>query len=223
MNLLDLIELLEMDNLDIITYTSPLKIVATGKILGFSPASLVIDYGCGRGEALALWGQYFGISGIGIDCDASFCECAQRRFMQQGLAGQLQVVCADATAYPVALGSYDVASCLNASDMWGGFQPTLQHLKSVVKPDGTVIIAEPYFTIPHVPDELREWEGERHTEAEILDIIHAEGCELLFIQRATAEECDIYRSHFRGDLQRIAATHMSTYYRSAIFALQLSR
>ena len=59
MNLLELVELLELDNLRIITYSAPIKVVATGKILGFDSSTNVIDFGCGMGEALALWGERF--------------------------------------------------------------------------------------------------------------------------------------------------------------------
>ena len=221
MNLLDLVELLELHNLDIITYTSPLKVVATRKILGFTNETRIIDLGCGRGEALTLWGKYFGISGLGIEINAGFCDRARQRFAENGLSDRLDVICADASTYPLEPGAYDVASCLNASDMLGGFRPALSHLKPAIKEGGALVIAEPYFKICDVPDELRHWEGDRHTEREILDIIHEEGLELLFIKRASDDECDNYRAHFRGELQEAAATYMcSQYYGSAIFAMK---
>lgn len=77
MNLLDLLSLLELDNLDIITYTSPLKLAATGKILGFNSKTRIIDFGSGRGDALNLWGKYFQISGIGVEARADAPESAR--------------------------------------------------------------------------------------------------------------------------------------------------
>ena len=221
MDLVELVELLELDNLDIITYTSPLKVVATGKILGFTNETRIIDFGCGRGEALTLWSKYFGISGVGIDRESTFCDRARRRFADSGLSDRLDVICADASTYPFERGAYDVASCLNASDLWGGFRPAVQQMKVAIKDGGVLIIAEPYYTTRGVPDELRQWEGDRHTEREILDIIHEEGFELLFIKRANADECDNYRAHYRGALQEASATYMgSQYYGSAIFAMR---
>lgn len=221
MDLLELAELLELDNLDIITYTSPIKVVASGKILRFSRETRIIDFGCGRGEALTLWSKYFGISGLGIDQAAILCDQARQRFADSGLSDRLDAVCADASTYPFEHGAYDVASCLNASDIWGGFRPAVQQIRLAIKDGGVLIIAEPYFTTRDVPDELRQWEGDRHTEREILDIIHEEGFELLFIKRASADECDNYRAHFRSALQEAAATYMgSQYYGSAIFAMK---
>ncbi len=221
MDLLELVDLLELDNLDIITYTSPLKVVASGKILRFSRETRVIDFGCGRGEALILWSRYFGVSGLGIDREAIFCDQARQRLKDSGLSDRLDVICADAATYSFERGAYDVASCLNASDIWGGFRPTVQHMKLAIKHGGVLIVAEPYFVTRDIPNELRQLEGDRHTEREILDIIHEEGFELLFVKRASAEECDNYRASFRGALQEAAATYMgSQYYGSAVFAMK---
>jgi len=220
MNLLDLVELLEYDNLDTVSYCSPLKIVATGKVLGFNTETRVIDFGCGRGEALALWGKYFGVSGLGIDRDGTFCDRARQRLADNGLSERMQIVCGDASEYQ-SPDRYDAACCLNASDIWGGFQPTLRRLKLFIKPGGAIVIAEPYFASTHVPEELRRWEGNRHTERQLLDIVHEEGFELLFIKRASQDDADNYRAHFRGELQLVAATYMGAqFYGSAIFAMR---
>ena len=72
MNLLDLVGMLELDA-EIRSPTSPIKLVTTGKIIGLKEGNRVIDFGCGCGEALALFGKYFGITGVGIDADQRFC------------------------------------------------------------------------------------------------------------------------------------------------------
>lgn len=222
MNLLNLVELLEMDNLDRIGYASPLKIIATGKILGFNKNTKVIDFGCGRGEALALWGRYFGISGVGVEHGSKSCDLTRQKLKNHGLDSAIEIICSDASVYEFDKGAYDVASCINASMIWGGFRPTLQKLKSAVKDNGAIIIGEPYYTSRDIPDELRESEGDFHTEEELLRIIHEEGLELLFVKRADTDDCDNYRAHFRGELQRVSAAYMwPHYFGSALYVMKV--
>ena len=84
MNLLDLVNMLELDA-DTRSPTSAIQLVAVGKIIGLRKGNSVIDFGCGCGELLALWGKYFGVTGVGIDSDQSFCERAVEKLIQEGL------------------------------------------------------------------------------------------------------------------------------------------
>ena len=220
LGLLELVELLELDNLNIITYASPLKLVATGKILGFCRETKLIDFGCGRGDALNLWGEYFGITGIGIELNNSFCDIARQKLAKSGLSDKIRIVCADASTYNFEPHAHDVATCVNASFIWGGFRGTLRKLKSAINDAGSMVIGEPYYFCKDVPAELRESEGDFHTEGEILDIIHDEECEQLFVKRANHDECDNYRAYFRGKLQETSARYMSNYMGSALFAMK---
>jgi cyclopropane fatty-acyl-phospholipid synthase-like methyltransferase len=69
-----------VENINLIGYASPLKVVAVGKILGFNSDTKVIDFGCGRGDVLNLWGRYFGVNGIGIEACSEFCEIVPRMY-----------------------------------------------------------------------------------------------------------------------------------------------
>lgn len=209
-----------MDNINLIGYASPLKIVAVGKILGFNNNTRLVDLGCGRGDALNLWGKYFGINGTGIEYYNNSCEIAKQKLKENGLENKIKIICADASSYEFEKGTYDVASCINASMIWGGFKPTLQKMKSIIKENGIIIIGEPYYTCKDVPDELHRCEGDFHTEVELLDIIHNEGLELMFIKRASLDECDNYRASFRGDLQRVGIEHMPYHYGSALYVIR---
>ncbi|WP_425447343.1 SAM-dependent methyltransferase [Dethiothermospora halolimnae] len=221
MDLLELVELLELDNIDTITYASPINLVATGKILGFNNNTKAIDFGCGRGGALSLWGKYFGIKGIGIELDSNFCNVANNKLMKYNLNDNIDIVNMDASAYEFDKGTFDVASCINASFIFGGFKGAIQKLKTAIKPNGAIIIGEPYYTTHDIPSELRESEGDFHTENEILDIIHEEGFELMFIKRANVDDYDRYRSSFRGDLQKVSAKYMwQHHFGSALYVIK---
>jgi len=221
MDLLELVELLGMDNIDVLTYASPLKLVATGKILGFNSDTKIIDFGCGRGDALNLWCRYFGVSGVGVEIEKGFCNSANEKLRESGFADRILISNMNAEDYKFEEGIFDAASCINASFIFGGFRGTIHKLKTAIKPDGAIIIGEPYYTTKDIPSGLRETEGDFHTEDEILDIIHDEGFELQFIKRATADDCDNYRARFRGELQKASAKHMwQHYFGSALYVIK---
>jgi SAM-dependent methyltransferase len=94
-NLLELVDALELTE-SVRSMATPLKLVALGKVAGMQPGNRVIDFGCGMGEALALWAQYFGIRGTGIDLSGR--EAALQRLSAQGLAGQVDIITANATS-----------------------------------------------------------------------------------------------------------------------------
>jgi SAM-dependent methyltransferase len=190
-DLLELIDLLEIDT-SVRSPATPIKLVTAGRVAGLAAGSRVIDFGCGCGEALALWTRYLRVSGLGIDRDADFCRRANDRLAREGAAERVQVICADAAAYPFAAGSYDVASCIGASMIWGGFRPTIHRMREAIGADGRLIVGEPYYTQPEVPPELIAYDGRYHTEPELFQISREEGFEVGYVARASEEDWDRY-------------------------------
>ena len=202
MDLLHLVELLELGSTEQKTsYATPLKLMALGKVMGLDENTKVIDYGCGKGQALILWGRHFGISGIGIEISEGFCEIAAERIGSEGLSDRIKVVCADASTYPIQHNAYDVACCIGSSFIWGGFRPTLRVLKQAIRANGKVVIGEPYYTQKDIPQELIEFEGDYHTEVELLHIMDEEGFELKQIFRARSLCCS-QNTEVRGPYDR---------------------
>jgi cyclopropane fatty-acyl-phospholipid synthase-like methyltransferase len=224
LHLVDLLELADMDQKT--SYATPLKLVALGKILGLDTSSRVIDFGCARAKALILWAKYFGISGIGVELGEQFCQEAQAHIDEEGLSDRLQIVCHDGATYPFKAGSYDVACCIGASEIWGGFRPTLQALKRAIVPGGRslpggqIVIGEPYYTKKELPQELIEFEGEWHTEVELLDIIHEERCELGHILRASSDDRDWYTALWPYEWKRIYLQHMRALHGWAMYLIR---
>lgn len=89
MNLLQIVDLLELGSREQKTsYATPLKLVALGRVMGLDHNTRVIDYGCGEGQALILWGKYFGISGIGVEKSRDSCNIAERGSRRRGFRGK---------------------------------------------------------------------------------------------------------------------------------------
>jgi SAM-dependent methyltransferase len=222
-DLLQLVDLLELADLDQKTsYATPLKLVALGKTMGLNGNTRVIDFGCAKAKALILWARYFRITGVGIELSERFCQEASARIAERGLSDQLLIVCHDGATYPYEPGSYDVACNIGASEIWGGFRPTLQALKRAIRPGGRIVIGEPYYSTKDLPQELVDFEGQWHTEVELLDIIHEEGCELRHILRASSDDRDWYTAAWPYEWKRIYLEHMRPLHGWAMYLIRPS-
>ncbi len=193
MDFFDLVNIAERD-MELVNPSSPEKIITLGRRLRLRAEERVIDFGCGFAEPLVLWAESFGIAGVGIDIRPYACERARRKIAARGLADRLTIECADGSAVEFEPAGYDVAACLGASFIWGGFRPALQAMRRAIGPGGRLAIGEPFW-LSDGPPAVHPADGPAfHTEAELLQIIRDEGFELEGIVRASHDDWDRYES-----------------------------
>jgi SAM-dependent methyltransferase len=188
--------------LELVNPTTPEKVLAAGQAAGLGSGSRVVDFGCGYGEALALWGARFGISGLGIELREQACLRARRKLAEQGLADRIEIVCADAAEYRVEPHAYDLAACIGATFIWGGFAPALAPLKQALRPGGRILVGEPYWRAAAVPPEYSRSQPGIHTEPELLQSVRQSGLELEYVVRASQDDWDRYEA---GNWQGLVA------------------
>lgn len=193
MEFLDLVTISER-TMELVNPTSSEKILKLGRFLRFQEGSRVIDFGCGYGEALVLWAEEFGISGVGIDVRQEACDRASEKIEARGLAERLEIVCARGDEYPFETGAYDAATCIGATFIWGGFQPAVRAMKKALRRGGRLGVGEAYWRLATVPQEVRDREPEIPFESEILQAARAEGFDLETIIRASQDDWDRYES-----------------------------
>ena len=121
--------------MEIFNPSTPEKVLTTGEILGISPDSRIIDFGCGSGELLALWAKKFGISGTGIDIHPYACNRAKTKIEKLGLSGRIEIVCHNAREYVFREHAFDAALCIGSTFIWGGYRQTIQAMKRAVHPE----------------------------------------------------------------------------------------
>jgi SAM-dependent methyltransferase len=197
MNYFDLVDISER-GMELVNPTSADKVLRVGRAAGLAPDQRVIDFGCGFGEALALWADDAGIRGIGIDVRPKACERARVKMQARNLADRIEIVCANAAEYDYERGAFDVASCLGATFIWGGYRQALQALRAAIQPNGTIIVGEVYWAQSSAPAEFVRRER-HHTEIELLQITREEGLDMAFVARASQDEWDRYeRENWQG-------------------------
>lgn len=185
--------------IDLVNPSSPGKVIGAGEDLGLRRGERVVEFGCGYAEVLLLWAERFGVEGVGIEFRERAAERARRRVAERGLSDRIEIVHADGAAHPVEPGRYDVAACIGASFIWGGFRPMLEALKRAVRPGGRLAVGEPYWRSTAVPPEVREMEKSIHLERDLLAIARAEGLTVSSIRRSDETEWDAYETaNWRG-------------------------
>jgi SAM-dependent methyltransferase len=180
--------------MEILNPTSTVKILTVGEILRLKLESRVIDFGCGFGETLALWGTEFGISGIGIDVREYACERARNKMHEKGLKKRIEIVCANGAEYPFEKGHFNVACCIGATFIWKGYEQTIHAMKEAIVPGGRLVIGEPYWNKGDVPAEYVASISPIHNEFKLLETARREGFDLEYVVRASQDDWDTYEA-----------------------------
>jgi len=193
---MDYFELVEIStqHLELTSPAAPEKLWTIGHYLGLNSEKRVIDFGCGYGQALTLWAEDFGISGVGVDIHQFLCKRATERVAARALTELVEIVCSNAADYEFEAHSFDIASCLGASFIWGGYRQAIRKMKIALCSGGKIVVGEPYYTHGKIPSKLIKYEGDLHTEFELMQITREEGFEIEFVVRASGDDWDRYVS-----------------------------
>ena len=134
---------------------TPDKFATLGAALRLRPGDRVLDLGSGSGEMLCTWARDHGITGTGVDMSALFTEQARSRAAELGVADRVRFVHDDAAGY-VAEEKVDVAACIGATWIAGGFAGTAELLARSLSSGGIILIGEPYWRQLPPTDEVAQ-------------------------------------------------------------------
>ncbi len=104
----------------------------------------MLDLCSGSGEMLCTWARDHGVIGTGVDMSQLFTEQAKLRAVELGVAGQVKFIHGDASGY-VSDEKADVAACVGATWIAGGYAGTIKLLAQSLCPGGIILIGEPYW------------------------------------------------------------------------------
>ncbi len=121
--------------------TSEKKLDELIDLILFDPGQKAVDFACGKGEFLIRLAGKHGVRGLGVDRSHSYLEEARSRHAKAG--GDITFLEMDGAAFrPDNDEGFQMASCLGASFVFGGYRQTLQRLASMVGNGGWVISGE---------------------------------------------------------------------------------
>ncbi|MCW4019236.1 MAG: methyltransferase domain-containing protein [Candidatus Bathyarchaeota archaeon] len=139
-------------NSDIFNPVSQQTLLEAGKLAGMSSGKTVLDLGCGRGFPSLLWASLFGVSVDGYDLSEAYVEYANARAKLLGFEGKARYFCQDLQTFHCT-GKYDFVASLGIELSWlgGGRTQAFNMFKSILKPDGAIILTEPIWRQRPVP------------------------------------------------------------------------
>lgn len=159
---------------------------------------------------LCRWAQEFGTTGHGVDVSEVFLAGATARAAELGVAGAVSFEHGDAGAYRAEPASYDVVSCLGATWIGGGLAGTVALMLPALRPDGVLLVGEPYWTEP-LPAAALEAIGvgpEEFTSLAVTaDRLAAAGVELVEMVLADGDSWDRYAAGQWWTLSRWLREH----------------
>jgi len=123
---------------------TPEKLATLGAALRLESGARVLDLGSGSGEMLCTWARDHGVVGVGIDMSPLFTKQAKLRADELGVAGEVEFIHGDAAGY-VSDEKVDVAACVGATWIAGGFAGTIELLARSLRTGGIILIGEPYW------------------------------------------------------------------------------
>jgi SAM-dependent methyltransferase len=180
------------------------------ELLELPPGATAWEGGSGKGEFLIRLVERYGVQGIGIDISPWEVPAARERAAARVPAAELRFVEADAATQPAASDSVDVAICLGASWIWGGYRGTLLELRRIARHGGLIVVGEPYWI--HQPDP--EYLVSSGMTADLcstmegsLAIAREEGLTPLYLQPSRIEDWDRYQFLQLRAAERHAVAH----------------
>lgn len=194
LNVIALHEISESGHRILDPYTDD-KLMLLGEVAQVGSSTRILDLASGKGEMLCRWAEVLGATGHGVDISDVFLAAARARAEELGVGDRVSFELGDAGGYVAEPASYDIVSCLGATWIGGGLAGTVALMAPAVRPDGLLLVGEPYWTEPP-PSAAYDATGidvdDFTSLAGTAERFAAAGCELVEMVLADGDSWDRY-------------------------------
>jgi predicted O-methyltransferase YrrM len=157
----------------------------------------VLDIGSGKGYASLLYAREFGARTTQVDVSEQWTSSARRLFADEGLDRLATIHTMDADKFLIDQGAYDLILCCGTTPVYGGFSEALARLRDGLTDGGMIAVGE-ISCEGVLPKPLRSYlyrhEWRIYQMKELLDAVHGNGLEPVFVFRSSPREWDFYMS-----------------------------
>ncbi len=172
------------------------KMMLLGEAIGLKPGMTQLDLCCGKGEMLCRWAERFRTFGLGVDISEVFLTAARARAAELQVNQRARFVQGDAAYHArTSLDQYDVVSCIGATWIGNGLLGTLALMRPLLKPDGVLLVGEPYWIDPPPAEayaSLGVAPADYTSLVGTLDRFESAGCQLVEMVLADGDSWDRY-------------------------------
>ena len=124
------------------------KVDTVIEALQLSPASRVLDIACGKAEMLCGIAERYGAVCVGVERSPYFCTEAREKVQSRGLSDLVTLEEMSGEDFTAPEATFDLAMCVGAEWVFGGWSGTLTRLRQWAKPGATVVAGTPFWISP---------------------------------------------------------------------------
>lgn len=139
------------------------------RLLRLEQGARVLDIACGKGEFLVRLAELYDVSGVGIDISPYCINDCLLKHRNRVPNSDIKFIEMDGAKYkPETYESFDLAMCIGATWVYGGYRRTIQALKMMTKPGGLIIVGEAFW-LKEPSQEYLEASGMKREEIDTYD------------------------------------------------------
>ena len=158
----------------------------------------VLDIACGKGEPLIRLAELYNISGIGIDISPYFIKDCEKKKSERVPGSDIKFLEMDGAKYAPKINElFDLTMCIGASFVYNGFIETLKALKKMTKPNGLIVVGEPYWLKEPEDEYLKMSElkkEEFNSHFENINVGEKEGLNCIYTLVSNQDDWDNYET-----------------------------
>lgn len=131
-----------------LSFSSPLNYEMVDEVTDLmllKPGMKIIDIGCAKSEILIRMADRCQVRASGIDPSALYIEAAHAQIAQRAPAADITLYHASILDFTPDPSGYDASMCINSSELYGSYESALQHISSLTRRGGMVLMADYYW------------------------------------------------------------------------------